>query len=46
VVIFNQPIGGARISASVASTAPLDGYTLHMRATSVFLAPAGGRWHI
>jgi tripartite-type tricarboxylate transporter receptor subunit TctC len=42
VVIFNQPGAGGSISARVAASAPNDGYTLYMPATSVFLALPGG----
>jgi tripartite-type tricarboxylate transporter receptor subunit TctC len=41
VVIFNQPGAGGGISARVAATAPADGYTLYLPATSVFLALHG-----
>jgi tripartite-type tricarboxylate transporter receptor subunit TctC len=42
VVTVNQPGAGGSISARVASSAPPDGYTLYMPATSVFLALPGG----
>jgi tripartite-type tricarboxylate transporter receptor subunit TctC len=42
VVILNQPGAGGGISARVAATAPNDGYTLYLPATSAFLALAGG----
>src|ERR1700722_4077689 len=42
VVILNQPGAGGGISARIAATAPNDGYTLYMPATSVFLALPGG----
>ena len=38
---MNQPGAGGSISARVAATAPPDGYTLYMPATSVFLALPG-----
>ncbi len=41
VVIFNQPGAGGGISARVAASAPADGYTLYLPATSVFLALHG-----
>ncbi len=41
VVTFNQPGAGGGISARVAASAPADGYTLYMPATSVFLALHG-----
>jgi tripartite-type tricarboxylate transporter receptor subunit TctC len=42
VIILNQPGAGGGISARVAATAPPDGYTLYLPATSPFLALAGG----
>jgi tripartite-type tricarboxylate transporter receptor subunit TctC len=41
VVVLNQPGAGGSISARAASTAPPDGYTLYMPATSPFLALPG-----
>jgi tripartite-type tricarboxylate transporter receptor subunit TctC len=41
VVILNQPGAGGGISARVAASAPADGYTLYLPATSVFLALHG-----
>jgi tripartite-type tricarboxylate transporter receptor subunit TctC len=41
VVILNQPGAGGSISARVAASAPPDGYTLYMPATSPFLALPG-----
>lgn len=41
VVIVNQPGAGGAISATVASQAPPDGYTLYAPALSVFLAVPG-----
>ena len=41
VVILNQPGAGGSISTRVAATAPADGYTLYMPATSPFLALPG-----
>jgi tripartite-type tricarboxylate transporter receptor subunit TctC len=42
VVTLNQPGAGGGISARVAASAPPDGYTLYMPATSPFLALRGG----
>ncbi len=42
VVILNQPGAGGGISARAAASAPADGYTLYLPATSVFLAVPGG----
>ena len=41
VITLNQPGAGGSIAARVASTAPADGYTLYMPATSTFLALPG-----
>src|SRR5690242_3607935 len=41
VLTLNQPGAGGSISARVAATAPPDGYTLYMPATSPFLALPG-----
>jgi tripartite-type tricarboxylate transporter receptor subunit TctC len=41
VLTLNQPGAGGSISARVAASAPPDGYTLYMPATSVFLALPG-----
>jgi tripartite-type tricarboxylate transporter receptor subunit TctC len=41
VLALNQPGAGGSISARVAASAPPDGYTLYMPATSVFLALPG-----
>jgi tripartite-type tricarboxylate transporter receptor subunit TctC len=42
VVILNQPGAGGGISARVAASAPADGYTLYLPATSPFLSLHGG----
>jgi len=43
VIILNHPGAGGGISARVAASAPADGYTLYIAATSTFLALHGGR---
>jgi tripartite-type tricarboxylate transporter receptor subunit TctC len=42
VLPLNHPGAGGSISTRVAATAPADGYTLYMPATSAFLALPGG----
>ncbi len=42
VLTLNQPGAGGGISARVAASAPADGYTLYLPATSPFLALPGG----